>query len=82
MSLLRRLVVNAARVLVQNPQARAKAREVLEEEVKPRAKEAWREARPEIEKAGRGLKRLARRVQEQYRRGRQRTIESSAGFRG
>ncbi len=71
MSLLRRLVVNAARVLVQNPQARAKAREVLEEEVKPRAKEAWREARPEIEKAGRGLKRLARRVREQYRKGRQ-----------
>ena len=71
MSLLRRLVVNAARVLVQNLQARAKAREVLEEEVKPRAKEAWREARPEIEKAGRGLKRLARRVREQYRKGRQ-----------
>ena len=71
MSLLRRLVVNAARVLVQNPQARAKAREVLEEEVKPRAKEAWREARPEIEKAGRGLKRLARRVRDQYRKGRQ-----------
>jgi hypothetical protein len=71
MSLLRRLVVNAARVLVQNPQARAKAREVLEEEVKPRAKEAWREARPEIEKAGRGLKRIARNVRDQYRKGRQ-----------
>ena len=71
MSLLRRLVVNAARVLVQNPEARAKAREVLEEEVKPRAKEAWREARPEIERAGRGLKRFAHRVREQYRRGRQ-----------
>ena len=71
MSLLRRLVVTAARALVQNPEARAKAREVLEEKVKPRAKEAWREARPEIEKAGRGLKRLARRVREQYRRGRE-----------
>ena len=71
MPFLRRLVITAARVLVQNPQARAKAREVLEEEVKPRAKEAWREARPEIEKAGRGLKRLARRVREQYRKGRQ-----------
>ena len=71
MSLLRRLVVTAARALVQNPEARAKAREVLEEKVKPRAKEAWREARPEIEKVGRGLKRLARRVREQYRRGRQ-----------
>jgi hypothetical protein len=70
MPFLRRLVITAARVLVQNPQARAKAREVLEEEVKPRAKEAWREARPEIEKAGRGLKRLARQVRDQYRSGR------------
>lgn len=70
MTLIRRLVVTAARVLVQNPKARAKAREVLEEEVKPRAKEAWREARPEIEKAGRGLKRLARRVRDEYRSGR------------
>ena len=70
MALLRRLVIAAARVLVQNPEARAKAREVLEEEVKPRAKEAWREARPEIEKAGRGLKRFARNVRDQYRKGR------------
>ena len=70
MTLLRRLVVTAARVLVQNPEARAKAREVLEEEVKPRAKEAWREARPEIERAGRGLKRFARRVRDEYRSGR------------
>ena len=70
MTLLRRLVITAARVLVQNPEARAKAREVLEEEVKPRAKEAWREARPEIEKAGQGLKRFARRVRDEYRSGR------------
>lgn len=70
MPLLRRLVITAARVLVQNPEARAKARQVLEEEVKPRAKEAWREARPEIERAGRGLKQFARRVRDQYRRGR------------
>jgi hypothetical protein len=70
MPFLRRLVITAARVLVQNPEARAKARQVLEEEVKPRAKEAWREARPEIERAGRGLKRLARNVRDQYRKGR------------
>ena len=70
MPLLRRLVMTAARVLVQNPEARAKAREVLDEKVKPRAKEAWREARPEVEKAGRGLKRLARRVRDEYRKGR------------
>ena len=70
MPFLRRLVITAARVLVQNPEARAKAREVLDKEVKPRAKEAWREARPEIERAGQGLKRFARRVRDQYQRGR------------
>lgn len=70
MPFLRRLVITAARVLAQNPEARAKARQVLEEEVKPRAKEAWREARPEIERAGQGLKRLARNVRDQYRKGR------------
>lgn len=70
MPFLRRLVITAARVLVQNPQARAKAREVLDKEVKPRAKEAWREARPEIERAGRGLKQFARKVRDQYHKGR------------
>ncbi len=70
MPFLRRLVITAARALVQNPEARAKAREVLDKEVKPRAKEAWREARPEIERAGRGLKQFARKVRDQYQRGR------------
>lgn len=71
MSLLRRLVITAARVLIQNPEARTKARKVLEEEIKPRTKEAWRQARPEIERTGRGLKHFARRVRDQYRKGRQ-----------
>ncbi len=70
MSLFRRLVVGAVRVLAQQPEARAKAREVFEDEVKPRARKAWREARPEIERARREIERFARRVREQYRKGR------------
>ena len=37
--------------------------------VKPRAKQAWREAQPKIENAKLGLKRFAQRVRDEYRKG-------------
>ncbi len=46
MNLLRRFVIRAAQELRHNPEARAKASQVLEEQVKPRAEQAWREAQP------------------------------------
>ena len=49
LSLLRRFVIRAAQELRHNPEARAKAAQVLEEQVKPRAEQAWREAQPKIE---------------------------------
>ncbi len=55
MSLLRRFVIRAVQQLRQNPEARAKASQVLEEQVKPRAEQAWREAQPKIEHAKLGL---------------------------
>ena len=70
MSLLRRFVIRAAQELGHNPEARAKASQVLEEQVKPRAEQAWREAQPKIEHAKLGLKRFAQRVREEYRKGR------------
>ena len=70
MTLLRRFVIRAAQELGHNPKARAKALQVLEEEFKPRAKQAWLEAQPKIENAKLGLKRLAQRVREEYRKGR------------
>ncbi len=70
MSLLRRFVIRAAQELVHNPEARAKASQVLEEHVKPRAEQAWREAQPKIENAKLGLKRFAQRVRKKYRTGR------------
>ena len=70
MSLFRRVVIRAAQELVHNPKARAKVSQVLEEDVKPRARQAWREAQPKIENAKLGLKRFAQRVREEYRKGR------------
>ncbi len=70
MSFLRRLVIRAAQELGNNPEARAKVSQVLEEDVKPRAEQAWREAQPKIEKAKLRLKRFAQKVHEEYRKGR------------
>ncbi len=70
MSLLRRFLIRAAQELGQNPKARAKASQVLEEDVKPRVKQAWREAQPKIENAKLGLKRFTQRVRDEYRKGR------------
>ncbi len=70
MSLLRRFLIRAAQELRHNPEARAKASQVLEEDVKPRAKQAWRAAQPKIENAKLGLKRFAQSVRDEYRKGR------------
>ncbi len=70
MSFLRRLVIRVAHELRDNPEARAKAAQVLEDDVKPRAEKAWREAQPRIDEAKVDLKRFARKVREEYRKGR------------
>ncbi|MCP5111299.1 MAG: hypothetical protein GY953_10730 [bacterium] len=70
MSLLRRLVMRVAQELRQNPEARAKASKVLEEDVKPRARQAWQEAQPKIADAKSGLKRFVLSVRDEYRKGR------------
>lgn len=71
MSILRRFVIRAAQELGHNPKARAMAAQVLEEQVKPRAEQAWREAQPKIEHAKLGLKRFMQRVREEYCKGRE-----------
>ncbi len=70
MRLLRRYLIRAAQELGHSPKARAKVSQVLEEDVKPRAKQAWREAQPKIENAKLGLKRFAQSVRDEYRKGR------------
>ncbi len=77
MSLLRRLALRVGQELARNPAARAKAarvlaetRRVLNDDVKPRAQQAWRDAQPEIQIAKRKLKRIAEEVRDEYRKGR------------
>jgi len=70
MSFLSRIVMRVAREVSQNPEARAKASEVLEDDVKPRAKKAWSDAQPKIADAKLGLKRFVKEVRDEYRKGR------------
>lgn len=85
MRFLRRLVIRAAQELAANPEARAKASQVLEEDIKPRArkawqqaqedikpraKKAWQQAQPEIENAKQGFKSYAKKLRDEYRKGR------------
>lgn len=51
MALLPNLIFRATRRLAADPQVRAKAVEVVRHQVVPRARDAWRRARPEIEAA-------------------------------
>ena len=77
MTLIRRLAWRIGQELVRRPEARAKAKEVLVEtqrvlndDVKPRAQQAWRDAQPEIEKARLNLKQFAEELRDEYRKGR------------
>jgi len=51
-----------AKQLASNPRARAKAAEVFEKEVKPRAARAWRQGKPKLEAARRDIQEIAREV--------------------
>ena len=57
---IRQLVLYAARRLAADPRVRAKAAEVLETEIKPRAKAAWRRTKPKIDAAAAEIKDIAR----------------------
>ena len=57
---IRQLVLYAARRIAADPRVRAKAAEVLENEIKPRAKAVWAETKPKIEAAAAELKDIAR----------------------
>ncbi len=48
MPLIRRLLLQAAQRLAADPRVRAKASEVIEQEVKPRAEAAWRDTKPKL----------------------------------
>lgn len=78
MSLLHRLAMRVGWELARNPETRAKAaqtlaktRQVLQDDVKPMAQRAWRNAQPEIEHAKRRLKGFAQELRDEYRKGRE-----------
>jgi hypothetical protein len=46
---LGRLLVAAARRIAADPRVRAKVSEVVENDIKPKAKEVWRKNKPKVE---------------------------------
>ena len=77
MSLLRRLAWRLGQELSSHPEARTKAKEVLtktqqivNDDIRPRAQHAWRDAQPQIELAKRRLTRFAEELRDEYRKGR------------
>ena len=76
MSLLHRLALRVGWELARRPETRAKVAQtlaktqrILNDDIKPRAQRAWREAKPEIEHAKRRLTHLAKQVRDEYRKG-------------
>ncbi len=57
--LLRRLLFNAARKAAADPRIRAKAADVFEREIKPRATAAWAETKPRLDAARDDIKKAA-----------------------
>ena len=58
-AILRRLLINVGARLASDPRVRAKAADVLEHEVKPRAAAAWRRTKPKLEAAREELRDIA-----------------------
>ncbi len=57
--LLHRLLFNVARKAAADPRVRAKAVDVFEREVKPRATAAWAETKPKLDAARDDIKKAA-----------------------
>ncbi len=60
MSLIARLLLAAARRAAADPRVQAKAAEIYQNEVKPRARAAWRQTKPRLVAAKQDLKHIAR----------------------
>jgi hypothetical protein len=54
------MLFHAAKRLGSDARVRAKAKEVFEQEVKPRAEAAWRQAKPKLDAAKAELRDIAR----------------------
>ncbi len=59
MAILRQLLMSAARRIAANPRAREKAAELVETEIKPRARAAMEKARPKVAAAKAEIRNIA-----------------------
>ena len=59
MVLIRRFLIQAARQVAADPRVQAKAAQVFETEIKPRAAAAWKEAKPRLDQARSDLREIA-----------------------
>ena len=59
MPILRSLFWYAAQRVASDPEARAKAADLLEQKIKPRAREAWQQTKPAVARIAERLERLA-----------------------
>ena len=50
----------AASLIASNPRVRAKTAELFEQEVKPRAEDAWRQTKPKLDAAKADIQQIAR----------------------
>ncbi|MFQ5955206.1 MAG: hypothetical protein ACE5JZ_09110 [Kiloniellales bacterium] len=60
MRMLPRLLLRAAKRIASDPRVQAKAAEVFEREVKPRAQAAWRQTKPRLDSAKSELRDIVR----------------------
>lgn len=56
MALIPRLLIGAVRWIASDPRVQAKAADIMENQVRPRAEDAWRKAKPKIDAAKAGLR--------------------------
>ena len=49
MAIIERMLFKAAVKVAKNPRVQAKALEVFEDKIKPRAEQAWKKAKPQLE---------------------------------
>lgn len=60
MPFFRGVLTSVARYIASDPRAQAKASEIIEKEVKPRAAAAWRETKPKLDAARHELQGIAK----------------------
>ncbi len=62
MLVFRQLLIRAAKQIAADPRVQAKAAEIIQTEIKPRAQSAWRNTKPKLASAKAELQEIAREI--------------------